>query len=84
MVVRVDNLVKRYGAKAALGGVSLEVAPGVLLRGTIWGRQVYAVGGNEVAARYSGLPVSRIKIGVYAFSGSIPLRRSGRSTVTFQ
>ena len=28
MVVRVDNLVKRYGAKAALGGVSLEVAPG--------------------------------------------------------
>lgn len=28
MVVRVDNLVKRYGAKSALGGVSLEVAPG--------------------------------------------------------
>lgn len=28
MVVRVENLVKRYGAKAALGGVSLEVASG--------------------------------------------------------
>jgi ribose/xylose/arabinose/galactoside ABC-type transport system permease subunit len=36
---------------------------------TVWGRQNYAVGGNEEAARFSGLPVGRIKLRVYALSG---------------
>ena len=34
-----------------------------------WGRYVYAVGGNEEAARLSGVPVIGIKIGVYALAG---------------
>ncbi len=34
-----------------------------------WGRYVYAIGGNEEAARLSGVPVSAIKIAVYALSG---------------
>lgn len=34
-----------------------------------WGRYVYAVGGNEEAARYSGLRVSAIKTGIYAAAG---------------
>jgi ribose/xylose/arabinose/galactoside ABC-type transport system permease subunit len=36
---------------------------------TVAGRENYAVGGNEEAARFSGLPVNRIKLRVYALSG---------------
>jgi len=36
---------------------------------TPFGRQVYAVGGNERAAELSGVPVQRIKILVYMISG---------------
>jgi ribose/xylose/arabinose/galactoside ABC-type transport system permease subunit len=36
---------------------------------TIGGRELYAVGGNEEAARFSGLRVNRIKLRVYALSG---------------
>jgi ribose transport system permease protein len=34
-----------------------------------WGRYLYAIGGNEEAARLSGVPVIRAKIGAYAASG---------------
>ena len=34
-----------------------------------WGRYVYAIGGNEEAARLSGVPVVAMKIGVYALAG---------------
>ncbi len=33
------------------------------------GRRVYAVGGNEIAARFSGINLTRVKIGVYLISG---------------
>jgi ribose/xylose/arabinose/galactoside ABC-type transport system permease subunit len=33
------------------------------------GRRVYAVGGNELASRYSGIRVERIKLLVFIFSG---------------
>ncbi len=35
---------------------------------TSWGRHVYAVGGNEQAARLTGVAVERIKISVYMIS----------------
>jgi ribose transport system permease protein len=41
----------------------------VLLRHTVWGRQLYAVGGNEEAARLSGVPVARVKVIAYVLSG---------------
>jgi ribose transport system permease protein len=41
----------------------------VLTRKTRFGRYVYAVGGNERAALLSGLPVDRIKLGVYTLGG---------------
>jgi ribose/xylose/arabinose/galactoside ABC-type transport system permease subunit len=48
----------------------LCVAAGwIFLTHTVAGRQVYAVGGNEEAARFSGLPVARIKLMVYTLSG---------------
>lgn len=34
-----------------------------------WGRYVYAVGGNEEAARFAGLPIGAIKAGIYAAAG---------------
>jgi len=36
---------------------------------TAWGRQVFAVGGNEIAARYAGVSVHKIKWSVYVLSG---------------
>lgn len=34
-----------------------------------WGRYVYAIGGNEEAARLSGVPVMSMKIAAYALAG---------------
>lgn len=41
----------------------------ILLTMTRWGRYLYAIGGNESAARLAGIPVDLIKISAYAFSG---------------
>ncbi len=45
-------------------GVAIFVA-----HGTAFGRNVYAVGGNEASAVLMGLPVARTVVGVYALSG---------------
>jgi ribose/xylose/arabinose/galactoside ABC-type transport system permease subunit len=42
----------------------------VLLERTPWGRQMYAIGGNEEAARYSGIAVGATKVLAYALSGA--------------
>ena len=34
-----------------------------------WGRQLYAIGGNEEAPRFSGVPVVAAKIAAYVASG---------------
>lgn len=41
----------------------------IVLNKTILGRYIYAVGGNEQAARASGINVTRVKIAVYSISG---------------
>ena len=41
----------------------------VTLRYTSWGRWVYAIGGNEQAARLTGVAVNRVKVSVYVLSG---------------
>mgnify|MGYP000172404246 CR=1 FL=1 len=43
----------------------------VLQEHTPFGRHVLAVGGNEDATRLMGLPVRRIKLGVYGLSGGL-------------
>ena len=40
-----------------------------ILTKTVFGRRVYAVGGNETAAKVSGINVPQIKISVYSISG---------------
>lgn len=42
---------------------------GILLHRTVFGRWVYAVGTNEDAARYAGIPVDRIKVLCFVLSG---------------
>ncbi|QKY70059.1 ribose ABC transporter permease [Lentibacillus sp. CBA3610] len=42
-----------------------------VLRKTVFGRQVYAVGGNEEASILSGIKADRIKIGVYSLTGML-------------
>ncbi len=42
---------------------------GLFLARTAIGKQIFAVGGNERAARLSGVPADRIKIAVYTVSG---------------
>jgi ribose transport system permease protein len=45
------------------------VAVFLVLRFTTLGRYAFAIGGNEEAARLSGIPVRRIKIALYALNG---------------
>lgn len=40
-----------------------------VLNNTVFGRRVYAIGGNETAAKVSGINVDRVKIAVYAIAG---------------
>jgi ribose transport system permease protein len=46
----------------------LALITGYLFRWTQWGRHVFAIGGNEQAARLAGVRVNRIKVGVYMAS----------------
>lgn len=47
------------------------VVTSVVLRRTVLGRYAFAIGGNEEAARLSGVPVRKIKIGLYTLNGLI-------------
>lgn len=42
---------------------------GVMMHKTVFGRHVYAIGGNERVARLQGIPVNRQKVKIYALSG---------------
>src|SRR4030067_2334742 len=47
----------------------LYVMPYVCLRHTSMGRAIYAVGGNESAARLSGIQVNRIRMVAFVLAG---------------
>jgi len=49
--------------------IGVTLLAGWFLRRAVTGRHVFAVGGNEQASLFSGLPVSGVKLKVYAFSG---------------
>ena len=53
---------------AAVIVVSVTV---VLLRMTPVGMRIYAVGSNEVAAQYAGIPVRRIKLMTFCWTGAL-------------
>ena len=45
------------------------IAGWIFLNHTVWGRETYALGGNEEATRFSGMPVNLIKLRVYVLCG---------------
>lgn len=49
--------------------ILVTIAGIVFLSRMAAGRRVYAVGGNELASRYSGIRVERVKLGVFILSG---------------
>lgn len=73
----------------------LMVAPGVwvaalvaiimtvVMRRSVFGRNAYAIGSNEAAARLCGIQVRRTKIGIYALAGAL-FGLSGLLTMTQQ
>ena len=51
--------------------VTLFVIAGLMLRYHVWGRALYAIGGNEEAARAAGIPVDRILIGAFVIASTL-------------
>lgn len=48
--------------------VLLACATGFLFKWTRWGQHLFAIGGNENAAKLTGIPVRQLKVSVYVFS----------------
>ncbi|UBV45083.1 ABC transporter permease (plasmid) [Deinococcus taeanensis] len=69
----------RFLGSGALFGVNIQVFLMLIIvavalwviRTTLFGRQVIAVGGNAEAARLAGVPVMRTKVAVYTLSGML-------------
>jgi ribose transport system permease protein len=49
--------------------VAVVVVASLILRRTVFGRYVYAVGSNPESARLAGVPVTRVLVAVYAIAG---------------
>ncbi len=45
------------------------IVVGIFLARTPYGRYIYAIGSNDEASKFSGVPVDRILLSIYAFSG---------------
>ena len=66
-----------FGQGYAIGAVSLELSIvivlaivfGIFLHLTRWGRTLYAIGANPMAARWSGVPVDRYRFLLFAVTG---------------
>ncbi len=57
------------GALASIVMVVLAVVFQILMKNFQWGRAVFAIGGNETAALFSGIRVGRVKALVYTLAG---------------
>jgi ribose transport system permease protein len=49
--------------------VALAIAMALVLRYTVFGRRVFAIGSNEAAARACGIAVDRLKVWIYGIAG---------------
>lgn len=59
--------------------ILVAIVMGVLLHKSVLGRYIFAVGKNEEAARFSGIPTKAVIVAAYAISGVL----AGISTVFF-
>lgn len=75
IVVRNDDFKALLAGKASginaqvLTFIMVTVVFTLIMRFSVFGRQLYAIGGNAEAARLSGLPVTRNLVAAYAISG---------------
>ncbi len=51
--------------------IACGIAGWFVLSRTVFGRRIFAIGGNETAAKYAGIPVKRVKIMVYTITGAL-------------
>jgi ribose transport system permease protein len=49
--------------------IALAGLTAVLLRSTVFGRHIFALGSNEATARLCGIPTTRLKVIIYALAG---------------
>jgi ribose/xylose/arabinose/galactoside ABC-type transport system permease subunit len=49
----------------------VAIAGWFVLSRTVFGRRIFAIGGNETAAQYAGIPVGKVKILVYTITGAL-------------
>lgn len=49
--------------------LTVTIVGGIYLARMAAGRRIYAIGGNELASRFSGIRVERVKLGVFLISG---------------
>jgi ABC-type sugar transport system ATPase subunit/ribose/xylose/arabinose/galactoside ABC-type transport system permease subunit len=54
-----------------VAAICFVVVAGLLLRFHIWGRRIYAVGGDVAGARLSGLHVGRVQVAAYVLAGTL-------------
>ncbi len=77
--ISIDNAFILFIGGAYLGPIPVQVIimlvlvviSSFLLNYTVLGRQIYAVGSNEEAARLSGVNVTKVKVFVYATCGAL-------------
>jgi ribose transport system permease protein len=50
-------------------GIALAIVAAIVLRRTVFGRRVFALGSNEAAARACGIATDRLKLYIYALAG---------------
>ncbi|MDA8067718.1 MAG: ABC transporter permease [Actinomycetota bacterium] len=75
--VQVNNISFAYLGVSAIGGVPVAVVivvgimlvAEIILRRTVFGFDLYAIGGNQRGAELAGIRVGRVTIGAFAFSG---------------
>ena len=78
MIVSVANpSFKTVGTQTLFGAkysvyifAAITIICWILLTRTVFGRSVYAIGGNQQAARMVGIPVARVQLGLLVISGS--------------
>jgi rhamnose transport system permease protein len=49
--------------------VGFAIVLGIVLHATRFGRYLYAIGSNREAARFSGIPVTRVRVTIFLLSG---------------
>jgi ribose transport system permease protein/L-arabinose transport system permease protein len=51
--------------------VVVAIAAHLVMRSTVFGRSIYSMGGNPVAARLAGINLTRMRFYIYAISGAL-------------